>query len=47
MDASVARSIAHYSHLERRNRHGEPIVEHVARVVAAVPPEALISAARG
>jgi hypothetical protein len=30
MDASVARSIAHYSHLERRNRHGEPIVEHVA-----------------
>ena len=40
MDASVARSIAHYSHLERRNRHGEPIVEHVARVVAAVPPEA-------
>jgi hypothetical protein len=36
----VARNIAHYSHVQRRNRHGELIVEHVARVAAMVPPEA-------
>jgi hypothetical protein len=40
MDPSLARNIAHYSHVRRRNRHGDPIVEHVARVVAAVPAEA-------
>lgn len=40
MDAAVARNVAHYSHVQRRDRHGEPIVEHVARVVAAVPEEA-------
>lgn len=40
MDAAVARNIAHYSHVEARNRHGELIVEHAARVAAMVPPEA-------
>jgi hypothetical protein len=40
MDAAVARNVAHHSHVQQRNRHGEPIVEHVARVVAAVPEEA-------
>jgi hypothetical protein len=40
MDAAVARSVAHYSHIQKRDRHGEPLVEHVARVVAAVPAEA-------
>jgi hypothetical protein len=40
MDAAVARNVAHYSHVQQRDRHGEPIVEHVARVVAAVPEEA-------
>jgi hypothetical protein len=40
MDAAVARNVAHYSHVQQRNRHGERIVEHVARVVAAVPEEA-------
>jgi hypothetical protein len=40
MDAAVARSIAYAEHLQSRDRHGEPIVEHVARVAAAVPPEA-------
>jgi hypothetical protein len=40
MDAVNARNVAHYSHVEQRDRHGEPIVEHVARVVAAVPEEA-------
>jgi len=40
MDAAVARNVAHYSHVEQHDRHGVPIVEHVARVVAAVPAEA-------
>ena len=40
MDRSVARSVAHYSHVRRRDRRGVPIVEHLARVVAAVPAEA-------
>jgi hypothetical protein len=40
MDAAVARNVAHYSDVQQRDRHGEPIVEHVARVVAAVPEEA-------
>jgi hypothetical protein len=40
MDAAVARNVAHYSHLQQRDRRGERIVEHVARVVAAVPEEA-------
>ena len=40
MDQAVARSVAHYSHVRQRDRHGGPIVEHLARVVAAVPAEA-------
>jgi hypothetical protein len=40
MDAAMARDVAHYSHHQQRDRRGEPMVEHVARVVAAVPPEA-------
>jgi hypothetical protein len=36
----MARDVAHYSHHQQRDRRGEPMVEHVARVVAAVPPEA-------
>ena len=44
MDATLARSVAHYSHLQQRDRRGEPIVEHVERVVAAVPEEARVLA---
>jgi hypothetical protein len=40
MDAAVARSIAQFSHAGRRDRFGEPMIEHVERVAAAVPPEA-------
>jgi hypothetical protein len=40
MDTVVARNIAHYSHVQKRDRHGELIVEHVARVAAMVPPQA-------
>ena len=40
MDAAVARNVAYYSHVQGRDRRGELVVEHVARVVAAVPSEA-------
>jgi hypothetical protein len=40
MDAAIARSVAHYSHVQQRDRRGLPIVEHLARVVAAVPAQA-------
>src|SRR3954447_12051191 len=40
MDQAVARSVAHYSHVRQCDRRGVPIVEHLARVVAAVPAEA-------
>jgi hypothetical protein len=40
VDQSVARSVAHYSHVRQRDRRGVLIVEHLARVVAAVPAEA-------
>jgi hypothetical protein len=40
MDARVARGIAHAGHLNTRDRRGELVIEHVARVAAAVPPEA-------
>lgn len=36
----VARRIAWKNHLEQRNRFGDPVIEHVARVAAAVPREA-------
>ena len=40
MDPRVARNIAHYSHGHDRDRFGEPIMDHVERVAAAVPDEA-------
>lgn len=44
MDSEVARGIAYYSHHGRRDRLGELAIEHVARVVAAVPPSARTTA---
>ena len=40
MDQAVAKSVAHDSHIRQRDRRGVLIVEHLARVVAAVPAEA-------
>jgi len=40
MDAALARNIAQDSHLDRHDRFGERVIEHAARVAAAVPPEA-------
>lgn len=38
MDELVAREIACRHHAGQRDRAGEPLIEHVARVAAAVPP---------
>jgi hypothetical protein len=40
MHAKVARNIAHCSHLAARDRFDEPVIEHVERVAARVPPQA-------
>jgi hypothetical protein len=40
MDASLARNIAHAGQVGRRDRFGEPLIEHVERVAAAVPEDA-------
>jgi hypothetical protein len=40
MDTAIARNIAHYSHAAQRDRFGEPLIEHVERIAAAVPEEA-------
>jgi hypothetical protein len=44
VDPEIARSLAYYSHHDRRDRLGELQIEHVARVVAAVPPPAQTTA---
>src|SRR3954447_2286314 len=44
MDSAVAQDIAQASHRDQRTRFGDPVVEHVARVAAAVPPEARATA---
>jgi hypothetical protein len=40
MEASTARAIASRIHADQRDRFGEPMVAHLARVAAAVPPDA-------
>src|SRR2546426_182271 len=40
MDTSVARGIAHSSHLAARDPSGLPVIEHVERVAAMVPEAA-------
>jgi (p)ppGpp synthase/HD superfamily hydrolase len=44
MDATIARSIAHAAHTGRRDRFGEPLIEHVERVAATVPDDARATA---
>ena len=40
MEATAARNIALRIHAGQRDRFGEPVVEHLARVAAAVPADA-------
>jgi hypothetical protein len=44
VDPDIARGIAYYSHHGRRDRLGDLQIEHVTRVVAAVPPAARTTA---
>jgi hypothetical protein len=44
MDPTIAHALARRGHLGQRNRFGEPVIEHVRRVAAAVPPEASATA---
>jgi hypothetical protein len=41
MEIADARALAHQAHIGRRNRHGDLFTEHVERVAASVPPEAM------
>ena len=41
MDPRVARNIAYYSHRYDRDRFGDLVIEHVERVAANVPEEAV------
>jgi hypothetical protein len=40
MEASTARAMASRIHADQRDRFGEPMVAHLARVAAAVPADA-------
>jgi hypothetical protein len=40
MDPGTARGIAYASHVGQRTRTGRPLIDHVERVAAAVPPDA-------
>ena len=40
MDVTVARSLAEKALEGAKDRYGDPLIEHVARVAAMVPPEA-------
>jgi hypothetical protein len=44
MDSAVARDIALMIHVGQRNRWGEPIADHLARVAATVPADARATA---
>src|SRR3954447_18230004 len=44
MDPALARSLAHAYHAYQRDRFGDLVVEHLARVAAAVPPDAQATA---
>jgi hypothetical protein len=44
MDAATARSIAHAGHTGRRDRFGDPLIEHIERVAAEVPDDARATA---
>src|SRR4051794_4780056 len=41
METADARALAHQVHIGQRNRHGDLFTEHLERVAAGVPPEAM------
>ena len=44
MNPASAHRLARRSHVDQHNRFGEPVIEHVQRVAAAVPSEARVIA---
>ena len=44
MEPGIARTIATRHHADQRNRFGEPVIDHLERVAAAVPAEARATA---
>jgi hypothetical protein len=44
MDPAVAHRLARRAHVGQRGRFGEPVIEHVSRVAAAVPADARVTA---
>ncbi len=44
MDPRIARMLARSNHAGQRSRFDEPVIAHVERVTAAVPPEARVVA---
>lgn len=40
METATAHNIASQSHRGQRNRFGDPVIDHLARVARAVPPDA-------
>src|SRR4051812_19075075 len=41
MDMAEARALAHQAHIGQRNRHGDLLTEHLERVAAVVPEDAV------
>jgi hypothetical protein len=44
MDPATAHGIASQNHVGQRDRFGDPVIDHLARVAAAVPPGARATA---
>jgi hypothetical protein len=44
VDPVIAHRIASQNHEGQRNRFGDPVIDHLARVAAAVPPDAQATA---
>jgi hypothetical protein len=40
VEPAIAHTIASQSHAGQRNRFGDPVIDHLERVAAAVPPDA-------
>jgi hypothetical protein len=44
MESATAHAIASQNHVGQRDRFGDPVIDHLARVAAAVPPHARATA---
>lgn len=44
MEPATAHGIASQNHVGQRDRFGDPVIDHLARVAAAVPPDARATA---